>query len=407
MLFFLLACGDEDVGPSNEDLEAVQAEVVDLQDQLEALQRELDLLEPAEGHERYEDAEAVAAVQNFDPFTDDEPNLQALWSNTDGGLWWLNQGEWYGDNRRDPAGSYPSHELIELYHETTECEEGMAFADCNATGGLKMYVNGPRITDNDWSEEGWLKAAARPYHTHTSGLYMVSFGVVSTVSDYGQLIPPSGLHLEPWGAHQALRIDGTANAGDNIRVELSDGATGLAVYSTGTAALSCEELGRECDESYPLYLRGGRIHLEDLQIERSVDDHRGVGILAYGAATLGVKRLIEYSWSSDEGLNAYCLFNTQVSSDTLVFLDAYGLHSRTFEPRLVDVWGPGDAPAECAGVQSITTTSGGTYGYGSPTATMAAMGGFRVVMVDAEGPIEPADFVEDYPVVRYELVEPI
>ena len=407
MWLFLLACGDKDPGPSTQELEALQEQIVELEGQLEAVQRELGALEIPEQQERYTDEEAVAAVQNFDPFTEDEPNLQALWSNTEGGLWWLNEGEWYGDNRRDPAGTMPSHELIELYHETTECEEGMAFADCNATGGIKMYVNGPRITDNDWSEEGWLKSAARPYHTHASGLYMVSFGVVSTVSDYGQLIPPSGLHLEPWGAHQALRIDGTANAGDNIRVELSDGATGLAVYSTGTPALSCDSIGRECDESYPLYLRGGRIHLEDLQVERSVDDHRGAGILTWGAATLGVKRLIEYSWDSQEELDAYCLFNSEVGTDTLVFLEPYGLHSRSFEPRLLDVWGPGEAPSECTGVQSITTSAGGTYGYGAPSSAMAGLGGFRVVLVDADGPIGPADFVEDYPVVSYELIEPI
>ncbi|HJN77790.1 MAG TPA: hypothetical protein QGF58_27980 [Myxococcota bacterium] len=402
-MWLLLACTDEPTPAATpEDIEALQVELEDLREEVAALQEELGSVE---GHERYEDAEAVAAVQNEDPWANDEPNIQSLWSSTDNGYWWFNDSEWVGDNRNDPPGEFPATELIELYHETTECEEGFAFADCNATGGIKMYVNGPRITDNDWSADGLRNAAIRRYHTHTSGMYLVSFGQLSTVTDYGQLIAPSGIHLEPHGSHQAIRIDGSANAGDNIRIDLSKGATGLAIY-TGDEASYCEDLGRDCSTSYPLYLRGGVLHLEDLRVETSVDEHQGVGAFTLASESLGVRRLMTWSWVEEESVYAHCVFNDNVGEDSLVFVAPYGLAAMPLDVVLVDVWGPGDAPTACTETQMVTT-SAGTYGYGSWASVDTAHGGFRVALVDSTGSMTPSALGEDYAVFAYQIVEPL
>ncbi|MFZ5477553.1 MAG: hypothetical protein ACOZNI_12325 [Myxococcota bacterium] len=398
MLFGLLACDPFDHEAQDAEIAALRAEVA-------ALREALDARDTPATYTPYTDAQAVAAVQNADPFTNDDPNLRSLWSNTEGGIWWLNEAQWYGDNRHDPPGRLPTSELVELYHETAECGATSAFSDCDATGGIKLYANGPRITDNDWSAAGYAAAATRAYHTHASGMYLVSFGQYATVTDYGQLIPPSGIHLEPHGAHQGLRVDGTGNAGDNVRIDLAMGGTGLAVYTSPDTALYCQELGRDCADAYPLYLRGGTLHLEDLAFERSVDDHRGSGAFTAGAASLGVRRLVEYSWA-EAGMYAWCVYNTKVTAESLVFVRPYGVHARAFDARLLDTWGPGEAPDACVGTQ-LVTTSAGTYGYGVPDDATAALPGFRVVLVDADGPMDPAVFVEDHPVVSYEVVEPI
>jgi len=171
-----------------------------------------------------------------------------------------------------------------------------------------MYVNGPRITDNDWSEAGWAKAATLRYNTHASGLYLVSFGQNFTPTDYGYgVIAPSGLHLEPHGAHQAIRIDGTGNAGENMRIDVMAGATGLSVYGSETEALSCEELGFACEETRLAIFRGGIFRLEDATVERSAVDARDAGVVTVADSSLGIEHF--YSWHDDAetGLPAHSL----------------------------------------------------------------------------------------------------
>ncbi len=288
LLIWMLACGDEDVDDHDH---AVDTSVPDHDHTAGDWAASDHEHEAGEEHERYTDDEAVAAIQNDDPWHDrDRANLRNLWHDDDRGYMWLDQNRWTMDNRTDPAAVGERYELVQMFHETLECDDSMAFADCNSTSALKIHANGPRITDNDWSEEGWAAAAVRQYHTHASGLYLVSFGQNFAPTDYGYgVIAPSGIHLEPHGAHQALRIDGTGNAGENMRIDVMAGATGQAIYGSTTEALYCDELGFACDETRLQILRGGIVRFEDITMERSAIDARNAGVVTVSDTSLGVE----------------------------------------------------------------------------------------------------------------------
>lgn len=300
--------------------------------------------------EPYTDERAVAAVQNDDPWSDPErANLEHLWHHDARGYQWLERARWTMDNRTDPPGVGERHELLQLFHETVACADGDDFADCNSTAALKIYANGPRIDTHDWSPEGYAAAAVRPQHTHASGIYLVSFGQNFVPADVGYgVIAPSGVHLEPHGAHQALRVDGTGNAGQNVRIDVMAGGTGLAVYGSEAPAAYCEELGLACDETRLATLRGGVVRLEDVTVERSIEDARGAGVVTVSADSVGVEPF--YSWHTDDetGLPVHCAWNDTVTDDSVVRISAY-----TSSPDLVvahsyavvSVWGPGNAPA--------------------------------------------------------------
>jgi len=422
-MLLLLACGSPEpveAPPTTEPTEQTTSvtSATDLENrlaELEALvaaqQARIEELEEQEIPDGYTDEDAVAAVQNDDPWTEpDRANLQSLWSTTDYGYQWLDSSRWTMDNRADPAGGSPRHELVQMFHETPECTEHSTFADCNATGALKFYVNGPRITDNDWSEAGYAAAAVRRYHTHTSGIYLVSFGQYGTVTDYAYaLIPPSGLHLEPHGAHQALRIDGTANSGENIRIDASAGSTGIAIYASADAGLYCDDLSLDCEDTYSLYLRGGRLHLEDLQIERSATDARDAGVSTLHDTSLGVEHF--YSWHErDGGLPVHCTWNTTVTGDSLISVQPYSTSpdlTVAHSYAVIDVWGPGSAPTDCLDSQSIKTDAAGVYGYTFP-ASHTAEGGFSVVILGPEesAPLYPGDWQEGQrPAFLYEVID--
>ena len=359
----------------------------------------------------YTDDDAVAAVQNPDPWSDPErANLQHLWSQGPYGYQWLKDSRWTMDNRSDPPGEQPRHELAQMFHETPECVDGSTFADCDTTGALKIYVNGPRITDNDWSEAGFAAAAVRPYNTHASGLYLVSFGVPSFVSDFAYgLIAPSGIHLEPHGAHQALRIDGTGNSGDNIRIETMLGATGIAIYEGGSPGLYCEALGRDCSRSVPLYIRGGTLHLEDLTIERTHQDARNAGIVSVGLSSLGIEPFYSWHVDSDTGLPVHCAWNTTVTDASIVRVFAHSTSPDLLVAHsyaVVDTWEPGAAPAACTGAQNIKTNASGVYGYSFDASTVA-LGGFSVAILGPDStPLDPGAWDElDRPAFSYDVVD--
>jgi hypothetical protein len=365
------------------------------------------------GVDAYTDADAVAAVQNPDPWSDPErANLQYLWSRTDYGYQWLENARWTMDNRSDPAGEGPRQELVQLFHETPPCREDSTFADCNATGAIKLYVNGPSVEDNDWSEAGFAKQAVERYHSHTSGMYVVSFGQLGYVTDYPYgLIPPSGVHLEPWGAHQALRIEGSQNVGENIRIDTALGGTGIAIYQGASTSLTCSQVRTDCDETWPLYLRGGTLHLEDLAQERSASDTRGTGPEAVATQTLGIEHF--YAWHDDPstGLPVHCTWNSRVQEGDIVRVSAYSSSPdlrRAHSYAVVDVWGPGGAPASCAGTQLIRTDSAGVYGYAYAASTVAE-GGFSVALLGPDDvPLYPGDWREgDRPSFVYEVIEPL
>ena len=224
-----LSCEEQDQTVALTEIES--SEMANLLSEIEDLKAELDTLrttvaelqenpepEPSADSgapaESYSDEDAIVAIQNSDPWNNpDEANIQYLWSQNSYGYQFLENSRWTMDNRSDPAGSLPRHELIQIFHETAMCTENSSFSDCNGTAGIKIYANGPQIVDHDWSDSGYAAAALRTHHTHASGMYIVSFGQASTVTDYEfELIPPSGIHLEPHGAHQALRIDGVTPA---------------------------------------------------------------------------------------------------------------------------------------------------------------------------------------------------
>jgi hypothetical protein len=389
----------------------------DLQARIDVLSAEITLLmdEPSGGLE-YTDEMAVDAIQNRDPWSDpDRANLTDLWSKTERGFHHLTESRWTMDNRTDPAGVMPRHELIQMFHETPECIDGATFAECNSSGALKMYVNGPRITDHDWSEEGLYTAARKFHHTHASGLYIVSFGQGSSVSDmpYG-LIPPSGIHLEPRGDHQALRIDSTQNSGENIRIDTTLGSTGIAIYESPIASPLCDEMPGDCEKSHPLYIRGGRLHLEDIEVERSVVDARGAGPATLHTETMGIEHM--YSWhigtEFDLDVPVHCTWNSRTTSDSIVKLTAYGTSpdlgvSHTY--TILDVWGPGEAPDACRVTQNIKTDAAGVYGYTFSDSLMEE-GGFSVVMLgpDSGSALDPGMWREtDRPSFLFELIEPL
>ena len=392
--------------------DALEAQLASAVDQNTALGAEVDALAASAGT-AYTDADAVAAVQNDDPFTwPDTANLQYLWSSTDYGYQWLEHSRWTMDNRSNPKGDSTRQELVQMFHETPECTESSTFADCNSTAALKMYVNGPSVEDNDWSEAGYLDRAVQHYHTHASGLYLVSFGQGSTVTDYaGGLIPPSGIHLEPWGAHQALRIDGTENSGENIRIDTSLGSTGIAIYEEGAASPNCSVVRSDCTDTWPLYLRGGTVHFEDLDFERSLTDGRNTGPENVYTQSVGIEHF--YSWHSDgkTGLPVHCTWNSRVTDDSVVRVQAYGTSPDLLVAHsyaIVDVWGPGHAPAECSSYQLINTDAAGVYGWVYAAATTAS-GGFSVAILGPDAtPLYPGDWQEsDRPSFLYEIIQPL
>ena len=404
----------EEHGASFDDLASELESLALAVDELDA--RLMEFMASSGAGSGYTDEMAVQAVQNLDPWSDPTAaNLTDLWSQTERGFHHLTESRWTMDNRTDPAGRPPRHELVQMFHETPECGEGATFDSCNSAGALKMYINGPRITDHDWSEEGFRAAARRAYHTHASGLYLVSFGTGSTVSDreYG-LIPPSGIHLEPHGFHQALRIDGTNNTGENVRIDTTLGSKGIAIYQSPLPSPLCDELGSECTRTHPLYIRGGRIHLEDVEIERSAMDARGMGAASLHTHTVGVEPF--YSWHIDDGIGegvpVHCAWNTRTSAESLVKLTPYSTSpdlavSHTY--TLVEVWGPGGAPDNCRAVQSIKTDAAGVYGFAFPD-SMLEQGGFSVALLgpSASAPLDPGAWGEsERPSVMFELIEPL
>lgn len=363
--------------------------------------------------EAYTDEDAVAAVQNDDPAGDpDRANLAYLWSQGDYGYQWLEHSRWTMDNRSNPAGEQPRHELVQAFHETPQCTESSAFADCNSTAAMKYYVNGPSVEDNDWSADGYAKQAMKNYHTHASGIYMVSFGQASTVTDVaGTLIAPSGIHLEPWGAHQAVRIDGSQNSGENVRIDTTLGSTGIAIYESPLAATTCSIVRTDCEESWPLYLRGGTVHLEDVAFERSVTDGRGTGVESVHTESLGIEHF--YAWHDDatSGLPVHCTWNNRVTDSSVI-----RLHPYTTSPELrvahsyalARVWAPGNAPAECLGTQLIKTDAAGVYGYVYSGSTIGNAGFSVAILGPSSTPLNPGEWGElDRPSFLYEVLEPL
>jgi hypothetical protein len=391
-------------------LAALEADLAATRAALAAAEARVGALEAAPP---YTDADAVAAVQNDDPWGDPSgPNLQSLWSAWDVGYMQLDNGRWTWDNRAIPPGHSPTRELAELYHETPACGADRSFADCDTTAAMKIYVNGPDRETNDWSAAGWARMAAVPRHTHALGLYLVSFGRESTPSDWPYaLIPPSGILLEPHGAHQALRIDGTGNTGDNVRIETTLGATGIAVYEGEIPGLYCDDLGRDCTRSYPLWLRGGRLHLEDLETERSAEDARGGGVFWTHGQTLGVEPFTTWHIDPALGVPAHCVYATRATARSLVRVQPHGAAAAWPEAHtyvVLESWGAGGAPPECTAAQLIFTEAAGVYGV-DPGAARAAGPGFRVALLGG-GPvaIDPAEFGEGAaPSFLFELIEPL
>jgi hypothetical protein len=415
--------------PANGSEGDVSAELAQLREQVAALQAQADAADAAIAESQaevdslaeavaasgdpYTDEDAVAAVQNADPFSQpDVANLQYLWSYTDYGYQWLENSRWTMDNRSNPAGEAPRQELVQMFHETAPCTESSTFEDCNSTAALKMYVNGPSVEDNDWSEAGYEKQAVKHYHTHASGLYLVSFGQGSTVTDYdGGLIPPSGIHLEPWGAHQGLRIDGSANSGEDMRIDMALGSTGIAIYQNTVSSPTCSVVRTDCETSYPLYLRGGTLHLESLATERSTSDGRDTGPENVYSESLGIEHF--YSWHTDAttGLPVHCTWNSRVTDGSIVRVQAYGTSPDLLTAHsyaIVDVWGPGNAPASCSDYQLIKTDAAGVYGYVYAASTVAN-GGFSVAILGPDATaLDPGDWRESSrPSFLYEVIEPI
>lgn len=417
MLTFLLACDTTPAatGQSGADIAVLEARVDVLEAALAASEGTLADLQAtvAGAADPYTDANAVAAVQNSDPISDPQKaNLQFLWSHTDYGYQWLENSRWTMDNRSDPAGGSPRQELVQMFHETPQCTESSTFADCNSSGAMKIYVNGPSVVDNDWSQAGYEKQAVKHYHTHASGLYLVSFGQGSTVTDYdGGLIPPSGIHLEPWGAHQAIRIDGSANSGEDLRIDTSLGSTGIAIYQSASASPTCSVVRTDCSESYPLYLRGGTLHFEDLAVERSSADGRGTGPENVYAQSLGIEHFYAWHQDSTTGLPVHCTWNSRVTDVSVVRVQAYGTSPDLLTAHsyaVVDVWGRGHAPANCAGSQLIRTDAAGVYGYAYADTTTANAGFSVAILGVDDAPLNPGDWREgDRPSFLYEVIEPI
>ena len=124
---------------------ALQEEIAALEETVTVLQKEIDGLEGGSA-DGYTDADALAAVQNDDPWTDpDWAVVENLWSVTDYGYHWLDSSRWTMDNRSDPPGADPRHELIQFFHETPECTDKSTFSDCNSTSAIKIYANGPDL----------------------------------------------------------------------------------------------------------------------------------------------------------------------------------------------------------------------------------------------------------------------
>jgi hypothetical protein len=415
---------------TDSDLSELREHVGQLQEELAILEEKLASLEEAEDPDgsaepstepsgepsgepsSYSDEDAVAAVQNSDPWSSpDEANLLNLWSQTDYGYQWLDSSRWTMDNRSMQPGSQPRHELVQMFHETPECALDATSEECNSAGAMKIFLNGPRITDNDWSDDGYAASAAKRYHTHASGIYIASFGQLSRLSDLGGLIPPSGIHLEPHGSHQGLRIDGSVNSGENIRIDTSLGSKGIAIYGSDSPSPYCDSVDGDCEVSHPLYLRGGTLHFEDLRMERSADDARNGGASWLHSASMGVEPF--YSWHEDaqSGLPVHCTWSSAVGTESLIRLQAYSASPDLPESHsysVVEVWGPGEAPAACAASQSIKTDAAGVYGYSFPS-SMLSEGGFSVAIHGpGAAPLYPGDWAEnDRPSFLFEVVDPL
>jgi hypothetical protein len=390
----------------SETITALQEEIDALEETVTELQDEIDAMEGSSG---YTDADALAAVQNDDPWTDpDWAVLENLWTVTDYGYQWLDSSRWTMDNRSDPPGEQPRHELIQFFHETPECTDKSTFSDCNSTGAMKIYANGPDIVNNDWSEDGYAEKAIVRRHTHASGLYITSFGQLSYVTDYSYgLIAPSGIHLEPHGAHQALRIDGTGNSGENIRIDISTGSKGIAIYQSEAEGLYCDELDAECEETHPLYLRGGTVHLEELAFDRTATDARNAGAATLHESSLGIEHF--YSWHTDAetALPVHCTWNTLVDEDAVVKIQPYSTSPDLLVAHsyaIVEVWSPGGAPTACTDTQSIKTDAAGVYSYDFASTTITE-GGFSVAILGPDSdPLYPGDWQEgDRPAFAYEV----
>ncbi|MBM75962.1 MAG: hypothetical protein CMK59_11230 [Proteobacteria bacterium] len=406
---------EEDFQALVSELESLKAQIADLESTLQELEEQSQNIpptDPVDPSQDYTDDDALEAIQNDDPWNNPEDaNIQNLWSSTGYGYQFLENSRWTMDNRSDPAGTLPRHELIQMFHETPMCTDQSTFADCNGTAGLKIYANGPQIVDHDWSDAGYAAAAIRTHHTHASGIYVVSFGQASTVSDYPyELIPPSGIHLEPHGEHQALRIDGTNNSGENIRIDTTLGSKGLTIYESPQTSIHCDALGLECETSYPLYLRGGTLHLEDLLVERSSTDSRNSGPATLHDTSLGIEHF--YSWYIDENvIPIHCTWNSTVSDDSIIKIQPYSTSPElqvSHSYAIVDVWGPGNAPANCTVAQNIKTDAAGVYGYNFPSNYLTE-GGFSVAILGPDqDPLDPGIWGEqDRPAFLYEVIDPL
>lgn len=328
----------------------------------------------------------------------------------------------YFDNRKTPSStssSKPYQNALEIYNETKECDPTKSFADCDSTSGIKIFLNAPNPqVANARSSDPAIAAALRPNNTHASGIYITSYGREATVTPDPKsspitLIAQSGIHLEPHGSHQGLRIDGTNNSGTDLRIDLSQGSTGIAVYgSPDTKGTYCDYLKLNCERTVAMRLTNGIMELQNIQIARSITRQ---DTMSYALANqaLGVEVFTHWhTTGSNDMTPIHCVYNSTVTADSIIKLNAYkrassmkGAHSYAVK----DVWGPKQIPSDCKGPQLIKTDSAGTYSNGAPSDDLTLTGGFSVyILGSSAAPLDPGAWSQqDRPSFIYEIIQPL
>ncbi len=326
------------------------------------------------------------------------------------GFWRLRDNKLYMDNRAKPKGSGQAQQLLELYHETKACDPAHPFEFCNSAPAMRLFLNGPE-QNTSFETPGLVEAAKGYYNTHASAMFVQSFGRGSTVSDMGQVIPPSGIHMEPYGQHQAIRVDGSYNLGVQMRLEPAKSSTGLAIYGAPTLApqtqLVCTALGLSCDGPTTLaHFRDGLIINEDTFERRSMSNQAS---MAYGGVSksFGSEMFTHWHTTADSSVPRHCVWHTKVEATSIIRVSAYergeleAAHSYAVET----VWGPGEAPQDCTKSQNIKTDAGGVYGGGAVPESMTALGGFSVAILGPDGSLDPGAWSQnDRPVFLYEVL---
>ena len=288
----------------------------------------------------------------------------------------------YWDSRFDSTPKRKKEEslpILKIFHSVRECTS----SPC-VQGSPAMYVllNAP-------SNGGDLREAAlKRFHTHTSALYVQSYGQASKPST----IQPSGIHLEPHGSSGGLRVDAANSSGNAIRVEVPSDGKGILVVGSPRPSKYCESADHGNCEARAgaqalIDLRGGVLRMSDSSLSRQIS-RNGRSLFYLHRRQVGEVEWRTWNRKSAAGrLACTCVFNQTVESKSLVRVSpgraGYLVAPHSYSVQ--SVWGPGSAPQSCRATQlAWPMESSKAYGIGSPPEELTKSAGFEVCLHQSE-----------------------